>query len=88
MTELPIETQKRKVLSLKKEGYDVLPVDAPRYLQEDLSVYMVWCPDGEMPKRVYKSNEKNRAVAHAMKLAAKTGRKFYVMRSWRGFEPE
>lgn len=88
MNDLSNNPPKRKVLSLKKEGYDVEPANSPRYLDELISVYMVWCPDGDMPKRVYKSNEKNKATEHAKKLASETGNRFYVMRSWRGFDPE
>lgn len=90
MTELVANKPKRKVLSLKIEQIEKVPaVDTPpSFLDPEISAYMVWCPDGDMPKRVYQSNEQKRAVGHAMKLASETGRRFYVMRTWRGFDPE
>lgn len=90
MNDLVDNTPKRKVLSLKKEK-DVAPVNgntSPKFLREELSAYMVWCPDGEMPKRVYQADEQKRAIGHAKSLATQTGKRFYVMRTWRGFDAE
>ncbi len=90
MTELVDNKPKRKVLSLKLQN-DEKPVRGytpKKFLHEDISRYMVWCPDGEMPKRVYGPNEGGIAIAHAKRLASETGKRFYVMRTWRGFDPE
>jgi hypothetical protein len=90
MKELMQQRTKRNILSLKKEEPPV-PLTHNRttlFLKEELSVYMVWCPDADMPKKVYQADEQKKAIGHAKKLADETGRKFYVMRSWRGYEPD
>ena len=89
MNELVDSRPKRKVLSLKLQD-DTKPekgTTPKKYLHEDISYYMVWTPDGDMPKRVYCPDEGGIAISHAKKLAQETGRRFYVMRSWRGFDP-
>lgn len=83
MSEVDNKKPARKVLSLKLAGQTP---NQPQFIQEPWSVYMVWCDGGDMPKRVYRADEKNRAMAHAKKLAAETGKRFYVMRSYRGYE--
>lgn len=90
-TEIAVKRPKRKVLSLKKEPAPDQPpktTQPPRYLNDDFCVYMVWCDGGDMPKRVYQSSERNMAVGHAKALAETTKQRFYVMRSWRGFDPK
>lgn len=87
--ELVQEQPKRKLLSLKKET--AAPSESPslpRFVNAPQSVYMVWREGGDMPKRVYGASEKSIAQSHAKKLAEQTGERFYVMRSWRGFEPK
>ena len=58
-----------------------------RYLLREESVFMVWCADGDMPKRVYQPDEAWIAIKHAFALTKQTGKRFYVMRSWRAFDP-
>lgn len=88
MTEIDNTISKRKILSLKKDKQKdpEEQSSAPKFLLE--SIFMVWCPEGEMPKRVYQKDEKSIAISHAKKLTEQTGKRFYVMRSWRGFDPK
>lgn len=90
MNEVVHKKPERKVLSLKLQpDKQAIHGKTPKkYLHGDISHFMVWCPDGEMPKRVYKPGEKNLAITHAKRLAAETGSRFYVMRTWRGYDPE
>lgn len=76
---------KRKILSLKLEKHQG---QEARFVVPEKSVYMVWCEGGDMPRRVYRSSEKSKAANHAKKLAEQENRRFYVMRSWRGYEPQ
>lgn len=90
MSDLIEQRPKRKVLSLKLEKQTAAntKTSPPQYLRDKSSVYMVWCPSGDMPKRVYLADEKERALGHAKSLAREKGERFYVMRSWRAFEPD
>ena len=85
-----IEKPKRRVLSLKKEPEP--PHDngspPPSFIPADESYYMVWRKGGGMPTRVYRAGQRNLAETHAKQLAAKEGVRFYVLRTFRGFEPE
>lgn len=89
MNELMHDRPKRKVLSLKKEKESSAekPLTPSRYLKDELSHYMVWCPGADMPKKVYGPNEKSRALWDAQFLTSQKGMRFYVMRTWRGFDP-
>ncbi len=86
MIELDEPKPKRKVLSLKlskPEG-----ANQPCYVNKAQSVYMVWRDGGDMPVRVYRKPEEHIAMAHAKELCEKTGERFYVMRSWRAYDPQ
>ena len=87
MATLSLKTHKSKTVR-----HVIVPDEAPdhpgtRYLLRDESVFMVWREGGDMPKRVYRPDEAWRAIEHAKKLARETGDRFYVLRSWRGFDP-
>lgn len=87
MNILANQNPKRKVLSLKRQRDINTDTGASRqYLEQDISFFMVWSPDGDMPKRVYNADEAPLAIKHAILLAKKTGNRFYVMRTWRGFD--
>lgn len=87
MNYLTQATKKRKVLSLTKQPDPLKVGTTPRHFVQDAdSVFMVFNPDGHMPKRVYLPSEKDIAIGHAKALAKQFGGRFYVMRSWRGFE--
>lgn len=100
MPEVAVPRPKRKTLSLKRQSRDdarcevkaekavaeLDDVKPPKFLTREQSVFMVWCPEGEMPKRVYQPEEAHIAYGHARQLCEQTGKTFYVMRSWRGFE--
>ncbi len=89
MNDLPPETRKRKVLSLKKEpDSECREGTTQHFVNAKESVYMVFCPEGYMPKRVYRPGEKSIAMTHAQRLCEETGKRFFVMRAWRGFDPE
>jgi hypothetical protein len=80
---------KRKVLSLRLEPATT-PEEhaAPKFVENREAVYMVWCDGGEMPKRVYRADEREKAIGHAKLLAAQTGKRFHALRSFRAFDPE
>lgn len=84
------EPEKRKVLSIRKvPDNDGRPRSMnPHYVNPGDSVYMVFNPNGDMPKRVYPPEERGRAIDHAKLLAAKEGTRVFVLRAWRAFEPE
>lgn len=79
----PVIQKKRKI----ERGIKRLPVvrdDSPSYVSRDDAVFMVYNPDGYMPKKVY--DNPGRACADAIKLAKEFGGKFHVMRTWRFME--
>jgi hypothetical protein len=87
---IPEGRPKRKVLSLKLET-PASPVEQnhqPKFVHSTQSVYMVWRAGGDMPTRVYRPGERELAIGHAKKLAAETGHRFHVLRSFRAFDPE
>jgi hypothetical protein len=80
---------KRKVLSLRLEPAKTPEEEAaPKFVENREAVYMVWCDGGDMPKRVYRADERDKAVSHAKLLASAEGKRFHVLRSFRAFEPE
>lgn len=81
---------KRKILRLKHDPQtaEEKKADAPHFVIQAHSFYMVWKEGGDMPQRLYRADERHTAVCHAKALAAKTGERFHVMRSWRAFEPK
>lgn len=85
MTDVTEPKPKRKILRLKLEPQEI--PQQPRYADKAEAVYMVWCHDGGMPSRVYRSDEKDRAIGHAKQLCEETGFRFHVMRSFRIFDP-
>ena len=92
MNDLTATEPKRKVLSLKIEPDErPRPQTKPPYHKHFVigseAIYMVFNPNGHMPKRVYASNERKRAIGHAKRLAAEVGERFYVLRAWRGYDP-
>ncbi len=60
--------------------------ETPHFVKRDDAVFMVYNPNGYMPKRVYE--EPGLACRHAVLLAKQTGEKFHVMRTWRFMEAE
>lgn len=90
MSELVDNKPTRKVLSLKlaPQSQPNASQQPAQFLQDDLCVYMVWREGGDMPKRVYAADERHRAISHAKTLSSETGYRFYVLRSWRGFDAE
>ncbi len=90
MTDLiPEDRPKRKVLSLRLEPTaNPDKQSEPQFVINREAVYMVWCDEGDMPKRVYRSNERERAISHAKLLAGETGKRFHVLRTYRAFDPE
>ena len=88
MTDLAPLPEKRKLLSLRKEPDTIHTSGTPRhFVRSGESIYMVFNPNGHMPKRVYPSNEQSIALSHAKALATEQGQRFYVLRAWRAFEP-
>lgn len=88
MNDLSEAPPKRKLLSLKKEKDTLNFRGEPRhFVRSENSIFMVYSPDGYMPKRVYRPDEQSIALSHAKSLAAEHGGRFYVMRAWRAFEP-
>ena len=89
VTDLAAKPEKRKLLSLRKAPDTIHPTKgSPKHFVRDSeSIYMVFNPDGHMPKRVYQSSEQSIALSHAKALASEHGKRFYVLRAWRAFEP-
>jgi len=86
---IPEDRPRRKVLSLRLEPTANLQKQSePQFVINREAVYMVWCDDGDMPKRVYRSSERDKAVGHAKILAGLEGKRFHVLRSFRAFDPE
>ena len=85
MNTITEERPKRKVLSLKLDKQE--GANQPRFVEKKQSVFMVWRDGGNMPVRVYRKPEEHMALKHAQDLCESTGQRFYVMRSWRAFDP-
>lgn len=86
MAEIQVKRKRRKLLKLKLAEPEYK--HGPLYVEKPHDRYMVWCPEGDMPKRVYGSDEDQVATSHAKILAEETGKTFYVMRAWRAYEPK
>ncbi len=75
------ERKKKRMISqpLKKDG-------PTSFVARSDAVYMVWNPQGHMPKKVY--DDPHWACCDAAKMAAAFGGKYHVMRTWRFMEAE
>ena len=96
MSEIAPLREKRKVLSLGRESRNSarkevrdpqLAGKPPKFIKRENAWFMVWCEGGGEPKRLYPPDEIHIAILHAQSLAAQTGNRFHVLRSWRAFEP-
>jgi len=81
MSELDELPPRRKVLTLPKIRSE--EPGPSQWVHRQEAVYMVWCETGDMPRRLYSTDEAGLAYRHAAYLAAKTGNRFHVLRSWR-----
>lgn len=79
---------KRKTLTLrtKREPAETLPPNT-KYVERPEAIYMVYGVGRDMPTRVYGTDEARLACRHASQLAHEHGRRFYVLRAWRGMDP-
>lgn len=58
----------------------------PFFVKRPDAIYMVYSPDGYLPKKVYA--DQSHALCDAKNLSDLTGKKFHVMRTWRIVEIE
>ncbi len=89
MNDLPAQKSKRKILSLKLQPAETEAEKAlPLFVNNDEAVYMVWRYGGDMPKKVYPASERDRAICDAKNLANQLRERFYVLRAFRGYDPD